>query len=30
MAQERSVPSKKEILEYIKDQIIQRGFPPAV
>lgn len=30
MAQRKISPKQKEILEYIKDQIIQRGFPPAV
>lgn len=30
MAQGKISPKQKEILEYIKDQIIQRGFPPAV
>ena len=30
MAQGKINPKQKEILEYIKDQIIQRGFPPAV
>lgn len=30
MARGKISPKQKEILEYIKDQIIQRGFPPAV
>lgn len=30
MAQGKISPKQKEILEYIKDQILQRGFPPAV
>ena len=30
MAQGKISPKQKEILEYIKDQIRQRGFPPAV
>lgn len=30
MAQGKISPKQKEIVEYIKDQIIQRGFPPAV
>lgn len=30
MAQGKISPKQKEILEYINDQIIQRGFPPAV
>lgn len=30
MSQGKISPKQKEILEYIKDQIIQRGFPPAV
>lgn len=30
MAQGKISPKQKEILEYIKSQIIERGFPPAV
>lgn len=30
MAQGKISPKQKEILEYIKDQILRRGFPPAV
>lgn len=30
MAQGKISPKQKEILEYIKAQILQRGFPPAV
>lgn len=30
MAQGKITPKQKEILEYIKSQILERGFPPAV
>lgn len=30
MSQGKITPKQKEILEYIKEQILQRGFPPAV
>ena len=30
MSEENITPKQKEILEYIKDQILTRGFPPAV
>ena len=30
MAQGKISPKQQEILEYIKSQILERGFPPAV
>ena len=30
MGQGKISPKQKEILEYIKSQILERGFPPAV
>ena len=30
MSEGNITPKQKEILEYIKDQILTRGFPPAV
>ncbi len=30
MAQERITPKQKEILEYIKETILKKGYPPAV
>ena len=30
MAKGKMSPKQKEILEYIKSQILDRGFPPAV
>ena len=30
MAQGKITPKQQEILDYIKSQILERGFPPAV
>ena len=30
MSQGKISPKQKEILEFIKDQILTRGFPPSV